>query len=353
MKNLQGLVSFIEAAQAGSFTAAAQRLDLTPAAVSKNVARLEGELQVRLFQRTTRRLTLTPEGEVFLASASPALAGLDAAVGAITQRSEEPVGRVRISVGIAFGRRFVLPLLPQLLATHPRLELELSLDNRPVDLVAEGFDIGVRGGILRDASWVARRVCKLPLVLVASPEYLARHGVPATPLALARHQLLGVRFANGKQASWHFRKPGGRGQQAIEPAARLWCSDPEALVDLALAGEGICQSALHHVLGHLASGRLQRVLADVHLTDELEVVLHYPHRRFLSPRVRVVVDALLAHLRAQPDLHAQPGALPAHFNAALPRAQPAGEGRGRPAAAQPTRRRKTSRSRVETAASKA
>lgn len=323
MKNLQGLVSFIEAAGAGSFTAAAQRLDLSPAAVSKNVARLEAELQVRLFQRTTRRLTLTGEGEAFLASAAPALADLDAAVGAMAQRRDEPVGRVRISVGVSFGRRYVMPLLPRLLAAYPRLMVELSLDNRSIDLVAEGFDIGIRGGFVHDASWVARRVCRLPMVLVASPAYLAAHGLPDTPQALAAHQLLGVRFAGGQVSPWRFRKPGGRTLQTIEPAARLWCSDPESLVDLALAGNGICQTGLHHVLPHLQAGRLKLLLHDQHHADDREIVLHYPHRRFLSPRVRVVVDALLAQLRAQPELHWQPDALPAAWCAgASPAAKP-------------------------------
>ena len=335
MKNLQGLVSFIEAAGAGSFTAAAQRLDLTPAAVSKNVARLEGELQVRLFQRTTRRLTLTGEGETFLASAAPALAELDAAVGAMAQRRDEPVGRVRISVGVAIGRRHVQPLLPRLLDQYPRLSIELSLDNRSIDLVAEGFDIGIRGGFVRDSSWVARRVCKLPMVLVASPAYLARHGVPQTPQALLNHQLLGVRLVDGLVSPWRFRKPGARSVQSIEPSARLWSSDPDSLVDLALAGEGICQTGLHHVIQPLQAGRLKLLLQSQHHADEREIVLHYPHRRFLSPRVRVVVDALLVQLRAQPELQLQIDQVPDGWWAG---------------ADQPVRRRKTSRSGVDSAA---
>jgi DNA-binding transcriptional LysR family regulator len=291
MKNLQGLLSVVEAAAAGSFTAAAARLDLTPAAVSKNVAGFEKALGVRLFQRTSRRLHITPEGQAFLDRAVPALAALQDAVGASTQTTGAIGGRVRVSASVAFGRRWVMPLLPPLLEAHPALEIELGLDNRQVDLIADGFDIGIRGARLADSSLVARPVCKLPVVLVAAPAYLRRHG---------------VRLASGATAPWLFDGD----TIGAPPAARLWCSDPEVPVDLALAGAGICQTGLQHVAEHLRAGALKVLLRGRHEAGEREVVLHYPHRRFLSPRVRVVVDALLEHLRAQQDLQWQPSTLP-------------------------------------------
>lgn len=315
MRQLQGLVSFVEAAASGSFTAAAAKLDLTPAAVSKNVMRLEQQLGVRLFNRSTRRLALTAEGEAFAVRASDALRALDDAVNEVTRAGGEAAGRVRISVGISFGRRYLLPLLPALTRAHPKLEVEASLDNRAVDLVAEGFDIGVRGGVIRDSSLVARRVARLPMVLVASGGYLRRHGVPATPAELAQHELLGVRFPSGQVGTWRFRKPSGRGTVELEPAARIWTSDPEALVELVLADAGIAQMGLHHVAPMLRSGRLKLVLHALHTSDEREIVLHYPHRQFLSTRVRVVVDALLAHFAAQADLHLDPAALPTEWRA--------------------------------------
>jgi DNA-binding transcriptional LysR family regulator len=331
MKNLQGVVSFVESAAHGSFTAAASRLELTPAAVSKNVQRLEQQLQVRLFNRTTRRLTLTAEGAAFADSARQALRALDDAVSGVSRAGSEAAGRVRISVGMAFGRRHVLPALPAIAAAHPALELELSLENRPVDLVAEGYDIGIRGGFIRDSSLVARRVCRLPVVLVASPGYLAAAGVPASPGELARHQLLGVRPTHGTPTLWRFRTPAGK-PLSVEPPARLWASDPEALVDLALAGAGICQTGLHHVVPHLQDGRLKVVLGQAHDADEREIVLHYPHRQFLSTRVRVVVDTLLQHLAAQTELHLRPQDMPLSWRA---EATPAG-GAGTPAAAAST-----------------
>lgn len=294
MRNLQGLTSFLEAASAGSFTAAAERLELSPAAVSKNVIKLETELGVRLFNRHTRRIRLTPEGAAFADQAREALRALDNALNGVREAQAEPSGRVRISVGISFGRRYVLPALPALMARYPKLEIELSLDNRAVDLVAEGFDIGIRGGRIRDSSLVARRVARLPLLLLASPAYLARRGTPTTLDELAQHELIGVRFPNGVDV-WPMRPSPGQPAVDWTPPARLFVSDPEAQLDLALAGAGIIQVALHHAAADLAAGRLLRVLADLHDPDEREIVLHYPHRQFLSPRVRVVVDALLAH----------------------------------------------------------
>ncbi|MED5620169.1 LysR family transcriptional regulator [Ideonella sp. BN130291] len=309
MKNLQGLVSFVESAAGGSFTAAAARLELTPAAVSKNVIKLEQQLQVRLFNRSTRRLKLTGEGEAFLAKAIEALRLLDDAVNEVTHAGSEAAGRVRISAGISFGRRHVMPLLPVLAQQHPRLQLELSLDNRAVDLVAEGFDIGVRGGFVRDSSLVARRVAQLQVVLAASPGYLRRHGVPRTPAELASHRLLGVRFSSGQVAVWRFRKGTGRITE-WEPGAQVSVSDPDSLVDLALAGHGVAQIGLHHVAPYLRSGRLKVLLHGPHDPGEREIVLHYPHRQFLSTRVRVVVDGLLEHFKAAQDLHLDVKSLP-------------------------------------------
>src|SRR5215207_9027845 len=160
------MLAFVEAATSGSLTAAAERLEVTPAAVSKSLARLEAQLGVRLLNRSTRRLALTAEGTRFLGKARAALRALDEAVADVTQSALAPAGRVRLSVGMASGRRWVLPALPALAARYPQLRVDVDLDNRPIDLVAEGFDIGIRGGLIESSSLVARRICPLPLVLV-------------------------------------------------------------------------------------------------------------------------------------------------------------------------------------------
>jgi DNA-binding transcriptional LysR family regulator len=342
MKQLQGMLAFVEAAHAGSLAAAAERLELTPAAVSKSLAKLEAQLGVRLMQRSTRRLALTAEGERFLDKAQVALRALDDAVADVTQSAAEPTGRVRISVGHAFGRQWVLPLLPALTRAHPGLCIELDLDNRPVDLVAEGYDIGIRGGFIENSSLVARRICRLPMALLASPAYLRRRVVPASAADLAAHDCVAVRYPGSAPSPWVFNEPAARGRRRVElqPQPRLTVSDPEAVLDLALAGAGIVQAGLHHALPYLRSGRLKLLLVDRHDPGEREVVLHYPHRRHLAPRVRVVVASLLERLGPPSDLHLSVQSLLAtQPDAAAANAQPL--------------RRKTSRASSEDAASKA
>ncbi len=301
MRNIQGLLAFVESARLGSLSAAARKLDLTPAAVSKGVMRLEEELGVRLFNRSTRRLRLTVEGEVFFGRAEAVLRELDGAVAEVAQTTQVPLGKVRISVGASFGRNWVVPALPELLARHSGLQVELDLENRQVDLVAEGFDISIRGGIIRDSSLIARRICALPLVLVASPDYLRRKGVPDDVAALERHDCIVVRFATGATPPWQFNLASG----VIDwlPSARLQVSEPEAAVDLAVGGAGIIQAGLHHAMPYLRSGRLKVLLSKTHMPGDREIVLHYPHRQYLAPRVRVTADHLLDHFSQAADLH--------------------------------------------------
>jgi DNA-binding transcriptional LysR family regulator len=315
MKQLQGLLSFIEIADAGSLAAAARRLNVTPAAVSKNLLRLEEQLGVRLVQRSTRTLRLTAEGDAFLAKARGALRLLDEAVAEVSQSAEEPAGTVRVSVGVSFGRHWVLPALPALAQAHPQLRIEVDLDNRPVDLVARGYDIGIRGGAIKDSALVARRICRLPLVLVASPAYLRRAGVPSGPAELQAHRCVQLRLAEGALSTWRFRAPGQRRSVSMVPPAAIVVDDAEALCDLALADAGIAQCGLLHVLPFLRSGRLKLLLVDCHDAGDREFVLLYPHRQYLAPRVRAVVDGLLAHFGAAEDLHLRPEALPAKFRA--------------------------------------
>ena len=272
---------------------------------------------MRLVQRSTRTSRVTDEGARFIDKARAALRLLDDAVTEVSQAAQEPAGVVRISMGVAFGRLWVLPALPALAQRFPQLALEVELDNTPVDMVASGIDIAIRGGSVPDADYVARRVCKLPLVLVASPGYLAHAGVPLAHGDLERHRCIQLRFADGCAAPWLFRVNGRR--VSVTPHAALVANDSEAVVELALAGGGITQCGLYQALPDLLAGRLKLVLADTHEPGGREFVLVYPHRQFLAPRVRVVVDALLAHFAATAALHQAPSELPAALRAAAPR----------------------------------
>jgi DNA-binding transcriptional LysR family regulator len=319
MKQLQGLLALIEVSAAGSLAGAARRLGLTPAAVSKSLARLEEQLGVRLVQRSTRTSRVTDEGARFIEKASAALRLLDDAVTEVSLAAAKPAGVVRLSTGVAFGRMWVLPALPALAERFPALTIEVELDNTPVDMVASGVDIAIRGGSLPDADYVSRRVCKLPLVLVASPAYLARAGVPRVHGDLERHRCIQLRFADGAPAPWLFRVNGRR--VPVLPRAALVANDSEGVVELALAGGGITQCGLYQALPDLQAGRLKLVLADTHEAGAREFVLVYPHRQFLAPRVRVVAEALLAHFQATASLHRQPAELPASFRAVEPRSR--------------------------------
>ena len=314
MKQLQGLLALIEVSACGSLAGAARRLGLTPAAISKSLARLEQQLGVRLVQRSTRTSRITDEGARFIEKASAALRLLDDAITEVSQAAGKPSGVVRLSTGVAFGRMWVVPALPALAERFPELTLEVELDNTPVDMVARGIDIAIRGGSVPDADYVTRRVCKLPLVLVASPAYLARAGVPLAHGDLERHRCIQLRFADGGAAPWLFRVNGRR--VPVMPHAALVANDSEGVVELALAGGGIAQCGLYQALPDLQAGRLKMVLADTHEAGAREFVLVYPHRQFLAPRVRVVAEALLAHFRETAALHLQPSELPASLRAA-------------------------------------
>jgi DNA-binding transcriptional LysR family regulator len=295
MKQLQttlpGLVSAVQAADSGSFSAAAKVLDLTPAAVSKNVAALEALLKVRLFNRTTRQLSLTEEGKAFIAQTREGLGALEAASLAATQ-GLKPQGLVRINCAVGFGRRYVLPVLPAFYAQHPQVQVELSLNDQTVDLVKDGFDVGIRGGSQPPEGMVARKICKLESVLVATPRYLKARGTPKHYRELAEHDLLRVKFLSGRLSPWLFKDKGK--VLAFEGSAKLLISDPEVILDAALLHMGIARMGRHHAFDALQRGDLVEVLARQHVPGDASMAMFYPHRAGLAPRVRVLVDFLMA-----------------------------------------------------------
>jgi DNA-binding transcriptional LysR family regulator len=297
MKQLQtslpGLISAVQAADSGSFSAAAKVLDLTPAAVSKNVATLEALLQVRLFNRTTRQLSLTEEGKAFVTQTRHGLHALEAASVSASQ-GLKPQGLVRVSCSVGFGRRFVLPLLPAFYALHPLVQVELSLNDLNIDLVREGFDVGIRGGSQPPEGMVARKICKLSAVLLASPRYLKARGSPKHYKDLAGHDLLRVKFPSGRITPWLFKDKGKI--VAFEGQAKLLISDPEVILDAALLHMGIARMGKHHAFEALQRGDLVEVLSTQHESGDASMAMFYPHRAGLAPRVRVLVDFLMTQL---------------------------------------------------------
>jgi DNA-binding transcriptional LysR family regulator len=297
---MPGLIAAVQAAESGSFSSAAKVLDLTPAAVSKNVASLESQLGVRLFNRTTRQLSLTEEGRAFVAQAREGLESLESASTRATQNTR-PSGLVRVSCAVGFGRRYVLPLLPAFYGQQPDVQVELSLNDQAVDLVREGFDVGIRGGAQPPEGMVARKICNIPAVLVATPKYLKSRGVPKHYTDLAAHDLLRVRFTNGRMSPWLF-KDKDRVVTFEGGNTKLLISDPEVIQDAALLHLGIARMGRHHAQEALARGQLVDILPRQHVAGDAQMAMFYPHRAGLAPRVRVWVDFMLAQFVQLPTL---------------------------------------------------
>ncbi|MEC5319324.1 LysR family transcriptional regulator [Brenneria populi subsp. brevivirga] len=310
---MRAILSFVHAVDMGSFAAAARTMGVTSAAVSKNVATLETALGVRLLNRTTRTLSLTDEGGIFLRQARVALEALDAAVDAVAAQRAGLYGRVRISTSQAFGKEQLMPKLPDLLARHPGLSISVDFDDRVVDLIREGYDLGLRGGHIRDSSLITRPVCHLNTILVASSEYLDRHGIPQTVDELRRHRFIARRFLSGAADTWSFQSADGC-ITTLDPTdtAVLTLSAPEALVDAACDGIGIAQVAVHLAWERLVAGRLKIVMYSEHHPGNYEMVIQYPHRALIAPRVRVVVDYLLEAFAGDNSLHLPLDLLAAH-----------------------------------------
>ncbi|MES2937145.1 MAG: LysR family transcriptional regulator [Pseudomonadota bacterium] len=285
MDKLSGLLAFVRTAELGSFAAAGRVLEISASAVGKGVARLEQELGVRLLQRSTRRLQLTDEGRLFHERCRRILDDLHDAQAMLSHAREEPRGRLRVSAPIV-GHHFLMPVIPDFLARHRQVELDVVFTDRNVDLIEEGIDVAIRSGDLPDSRLVSRPLQAFRLLLCAAPAYLARRGTPIEPRELARHEAVRFRHPDsGKLLDWPL--PGG------EPPARtvLACNNMEAVLDGALRGLGIACMPDFLARERLADGRLASVL-DAHMEGRGRFNALWPSSRHLSPKVRLFVDHL-------------------------------------------------------------
>lgn len=297
MDTVSALDMLVRSAEEASFSAAARQLGVTPAAVSKQVAALEKSLGVRLVQRSTRRLALTEAGVRLVVEATPGLRQMQAALAAANQRAGPVSGVLKVSMAPSFGRRYVLPLMGPLLERHPGLRLDWHFDNRQVDLIGEGFDAGISGGVDINSGLTARALVPLHLVIVASPDYLARRSAPEIrrPEDLSAHDALLLRSPNsGRTRPWLLRS--GAKEALVEPSPRIWVSDPEALCDAVVAGYGIALAALTHVRPHLDSGNLVRLLPRW-WCDGGMISVYFPSGRLMPAKTRVFVDHLTQSMR--------------------------------------------------------
>jgi len=289
MDRLSGLMAFVRTADLGSFVAAGRVLGLSPSAVGKAVTRLEGQLGVRLFQRSTRSLRLTEEGEAFHQRCRRILDDLDDAQETLSRTRETPRGRIRLSCPIV-AYHLLLPVLGEFMALYPEIELDLDFSDRIVDLIEEGVDVAIRSGQLPDSRLMVRALRPFRMLLCAAPAYLARHGTPKCPRDLADHVGIGFRYPNsGKLQAWPLDRPEGEPEPRIRHV--LTCNNMEALHGAVLRGLGIGCMPDFLASAALRSGELVALLVD-HLDAPGHFNLIWPSSRHLSPKVRVFVDFL-------------------------------------------------------------
>ncbi|MEN3277222.1 MAG: hypothetical protein V7631_3012 [Massilia sp.] len=287
---------FAAVVEAGSFTAAADGLDMSKAAVSRYVAELEERLGVRLLHRTTRRLSPTTEGEIFHARCRELLGNLEEAEAEVGSRSGEASGLLKLNVPVTFGLMHLAHLWPALLARHPKLALDITLSDRVVDLVEEGFDAAVRIGQLAPSSLISRKLASTRLVLCASPAYVRARGEPAHPDELLRHDVISYSlFASGE--NWRFSGPAGESTVRVVP--RMRTNSGDTCRAAALQGQGIILQPSFIVGADLAQGTLREIMPG-YRASELGIHAVYPSRKFVSPKLRLLVDFLA-------DAFAEPG----------------------------------------------
>ncbi|EPY03044.1 LysR family transcriptional regulator [Magnetospirillum fulvum] len=280
----------VAAAQAGSLSAAARRLHLTPMSATRRLAALERDLGVRLLHRTTRSVALTPEGEAFLPFAQTLIESEAAGRARLHEATLQVSGLLRVTAPVAFGRKIIAPLVPGLLRDHPDLQIELHLNDAVVDLVAAGFDLAIRIAPLRDSELIARRLADSTRVLCAAPSYVAARGLPERLDDLAAHECL----ASTGTTHWTFRVNGK--EHKVRIAGRFTSNGIDGLHQACLGGAGIALLALWNVRDDLRSGRLVRVpLGDV-CPEERSIWAVYPSARYVLPKLRAFLSVLEAEL---------------------------------------------------------
>ncbi|MCV9878109.1 LysR family transcriptional regulator [Brenneria izbisi] len=289
MDNFATIPFFIAVVETGSFSGAAKKLAVTKSAVSKRISQFEDELGIRLLNRTTRKISLTEAGLKYYEYARAANLLMREGQDAISKMQGKAQGLLRISVPMAFGRLHISPLIPEFLRQNPQIELHMSMDDNMVDLVGEGFDMGIRIGQLNDSSLIARQLSPCTSVLCASPLYLEKHGTPHTLDDLNQHNCILYSYYRGG-ATWTFNS--SYGQERFFPRGNYKVNNSEVLYEALLAGIGICQMPKFIIGPALDDGRLVPLLPDYQLPQH-NIFAVYPQRRFMPEKMRLLLTFFL------------------------------------------------------------
>jgi DNA-binding transcriptional LysR family regulator len=297
MDSLTDIAVFAQVVESGSFTAAAERLSLSKSVVSKYVTRLENRLGARLFYRTTRRLSLTEVGRTFYERSRRGLQEIEEAEAEVSHLQGEPRGTLRLNTPMSFGILHIAPALPEFLRRYPEVSIDMNLDDRQVDVIEEGFDLSVRISDLPDSSLVARRLGPCRHAVVASPDYLDRHGTPTTPDELKHHSIISFRYQESAR-EWHFRSPDNK-TVSVAVSGSFQANNSLALREALLGGIGITRTPTFVVGEDIQTGRLRPILANYE-TLEVSIFLVYPQRQHLSPKVRAFVEFFVERISDSP-----------------------------------------------------
>lgn len=296
MDTLEGMRTFVTVVEAGSLSAAARRLDMSPQLVSKYVAQLEDRLGARLLNRSTRRLSLTEAGRAYSERCRHILDDIDETESAVGELSAQARGTLRVNAPMSFGVTHLAPAVTAYQALQPDVQVEMVMNDRVVDVVAEGFDLAIRIGKLEESTLVARQLASVRLVVCASAGYLEQHGTPVAPDDLKRHNCLVYTYYSSR-GDWTFERDGKT--QTVRVGGRFAANNGDAVCKAAVADGGIILQPTFIVGDELRSGRLQTVLDDYQL-PALGAYAVYAHRQYLSAKVRTFVDFLAGHFGEPP-----------------------------------------------------
>lgn len=296
MDNLTGMAVFAKVVEAKSFSEAARQLGLSKSAVSKQISRLEQRLGARLLNRTTRRLHLTEVGTQFYERCARVVSEAEEAELLVTRHHEAPRGILKVNAPMDFGKLYLAPALPDLLAQFPELRIDLDLNDRIVDMIDEGYDVAIRIADLPDSSLIAKKLAPCAHVVCASPSYLEEHGGPETPDDLKQHNCLLYSYQAGGP-DWIFQRPEGPFHVPVSGNFRV--NNGEVVRIALLAGLGIGYMPAFMVMEDIKSGKLVSILGS-HVRPDVGVFAVYPHSRYLSAKVRAFVDFLAGRLARNP-----------------------------------------------------
>lgn len=291
MDELKRIGVFTRVVETKSFSEAARQLGVAKSAVSKQIAQLEKEVGVRLLNRTTRSLSLTEAGEIYYRHSADIVSRTKIALSELREYQNQPTGTLRISCPVDFGIQHLVPVIKQVRALYPLLKIDLLLEDRVINMVEDGVDLAIRIGWLQDSNLVAKKICETPVIVFASPEYLAQKGTPKTPQDLQQHEWLSLSLFSSP-LTWQFEHRGQK--QSVQMHSQLKSNSVAAVLALVKSGQGISALSKFVMQGDIDQGLIQPLLTDYQLPPT-GVYAVYPHREHVPPKVRIFIDFLSKH----------------------------------------------------------